>query len=132
MKKLLIGTCCTVLVLTLSLNTIVAAEPANRNSKSIIQKKAEPSESADTPKAAPQKQKLIDINSATDAELKAIPGLDDAFIAKIVANRPYANKSQLVSRKVLPESVYEKVKFQIIAKQPKREKAMVKPDAGKP
>lgn len=67
------------------------------------------------------KQALVDINSASDAELKAIPGLGDAYIAKIVVNRPYANKAQLVSRKVLPESLYDKIKDRIIAKQPKRE-----------
>lgn len=129
MKKLLISICCTALLLTLSLNTIAAAEPANPNSKN-IHKKAEPSEAADT--HATKKQNLIDINTATDAELRSIQGLGDVFIAKIVVNRPYANKSQLVSRKVLPESVYEKVKNRIIAKQPKREKAMVNPDAEKP
>ena len=72
-------------------------------------------------KTSPTKQALVDLNSASDAELKAIPGLGDAYIAKIVVNRPYANKTQLVSRKVLPESVYEKIKDRIIAKQPKRE-----------
>ena len=66
---------------------------------------------------APKQQEQVDINSATAAELKTIPGLGDAYISQIIAKRPYANKSQLVSRKVLPEAVYEKVKDRIIAKQ---------------
>jgi DNA uptake protein ComE-like DNA-binding protein len=63
---------------------------------------------------------LVDINSATDAELKAIPGLGDAYVAKIVVGRPYANKAQLKSRNILPAPVYEKVKDLIIARQKKK------------
>ncbi len=84
---------------------------------------------ADAPAAT--KATLIDINSATDAELKAIPGVGDAFAAKIIAGRPYANKTQLTSRKVIPGPLYEQIKDRVIAKQPaKNEKAAAKP-AGK-
>jgi DNA uptake protein ComE-like DNA-binding protein len=76
-------------------------------------------------KAAPEakgtaKKEPVDINSASDAELKAIPGLGAAYVAKIVVNRPYANKAQLKSRKIVPDTVYEKIKDLIIAKQPKK------------
>ncbi|HEX9080451.1 MAG TPA: helix-hairpin-helix domain-containing protein [Desulfuromonadaceae bacterium] len=63
---------------------------------------------------------LVDINSATRAELKAIPGLGDSLAARIVANRPYANKVQLRSRKIIPKAVYEKIRDLIIARQPKK------------
>jgi DNA uptake protein ComE-like DNA-binding protein len=66
------------------------------------------------------KAKIIDINSATEAELKAIPGIGDAYAAKIVAGRPYANKTQLKSRKIIPDTVYEQVKDLIIAKLAKK------------
>lgn len=66
------------------------------------------------------KNKIVDINSAAESELKAIPGIGDAYAAKIVAGRPYANKAQLKSRNILPAAVYEKVKDVIIAKQPKK------------
>lgn len=66
------------------------------------------------------KGKIVDINSATEAELKAVPGIGDAYAAKIIAGRPYANKTQLKSRKVLPGTVYEQVKDAIIAKLPKK------------
>ncbi len=69
---------------------------------------------------APVKAKLVDINSATEAELKAVPGIGDAYAAKIIAGRPYANKAQLKSRNILPGNVYEKVKDLIIAKQLKK------------
>lgn len=66
------------------------------------------------------KAKLVDINSATEAELKAVPGLGAASAAKIIAGRPYANKSQLKSRKIVSPLLYEQVKEQLIAKHLKK------------
>lgn len=66
------------------------------------------------------KVKLVDLNSATDAELKAVPGIGDAYAAKIIAGRPYANKAQLKSRKIIPGTVYEQVKDQLVARQPQK------------
>lgn len=66
------------------------------------------------------KAKLVDINSATEAELKAVPGLGAAYAAKIIAGRPYANKSQLKSRKIVSPLLYEQVKEQLIAKHLKK------------
>lgn len=73
---------------------------------------------SDTKAAA--KGKVVDINTASEAELKAIPGIGDTYATKIVAGRPYANKTQLKSRNILPSPVYEKVKDLITAKQPKK------------
>jgi competence protein ComEA len=67
------------------------------------------------------KAKLVDINTASEAELKAIPGIGDAYAAKIIAGRPYAKKDQLKSRNILPAPVYEKTKDLIIAKQAVKE-----------
>lgn len=63
---------------------------------------------------------LVDINTASDAELKGVPGIGDAYAAKVIAGRPYANKAQLKSRKIVPSVLYEQVKDQLIAKQPKK------------
>ena len=60
---------------------------------------------------------LIDINSATEAELRTIPGIGEAYAKKIIAGRPYRAKNELVEKKILPKGVYDKVKDQIIAKQ---------------
>jgi len=49
--------------------------------------------------------------------LSALPGIGDKYSDKIIAGRPYANKSQLVSKKVLPQGVYNKISGMIIAKQ---------------
>ncbi|MGE5237077.1 MAG: ComEA family DNA-binding protein [Acidobacteriota bacterium] len=62
---------------------------------------------------------LVDINSATAAQLKALPGIGDAYSAKIIAHRPYAKKDQLVSMGVIPQSEYNKIKDRIVAHQAK-------------
>ena len=60
---------------------------------------------------------LIDINSADAATLKSIPGIGDAYSAKIIANRPYKGKDEIVKKAGVPQGVYDKIKDKIIAKQ---------------
>jgi competence protein ComEA len=69
--------------------------------------------------AAVPKAGLVDINTATVAELKGLPGVSDADSAKIIQGRPYADKNQLVSRHVVSEATYDKIKDQVVARQPK-------------
>jgi DNA uptake protein ComE-like DNA-binding protein len=68
-------------------------------------------------KAPAKAAQLIDINSATQDELKAIPGIGEAYSAKIIKGRPYQRKDELVQKGILPQGVYDKVKDRIIAKQ---------------
>jgi competence protein ComEA len=96
--------------------TSTATPPA----KSLPSKPSPTTPAATTPAAtgsAAQRPALVDINSASAADLKALPGIGDVYSAKIIKGRPYQSKDQLVSRKLIPQSTYNKVKNLIIAKQ---------------
>jgi DNA uptake protein ComE-like DNA-binding protein len=60
---------------------------------------------------------LVDINSASAAELDKLPGIGSARAQAIVANRPYKGKDELARRKIIPQGVYDQIKDKIVARQ---------------
>jgi competence protein ComEA len=69
------------------------------------------------PAAKSAAKQLLDINTATEEELRALKGIGDIRAANIIRNRPYKGKDELVQKKIIPPAVYDGIKDQIIAKQ---------------
>ena len=63
---------------------------------------------------------MVDINSASKEELMKVPGIGDATADKIIANRPFKSKNELVSKKLVTEAQYKKFHSHVTAKQEKK------------
>ena len=77
-------------------------------------------ETKEPAKATAPKKAPLDINTAAEDELKALPGIGEAYSKKIIENRPYARRDELVKKKVIPQATYDKIKDQIMVKQVKQ------------
>ena len=88
--------------------------------------KAAPEKATGAPKAADKATQVkkpvtpdnpVDINSASKAQLKQIPGITDALADKVIAGRPYLSKAHLVTHKIISGAQYAQIKDLIIARQ---------------
>ncbi|HEX4780014.1 MAG TPA: helix-hairpin-helix domain-containing protein [Usitatibacter sp.] len=93
-----------------------AKKPADA-AKPAATKPAADSTKPAAPAADAKKTEKIDINSASEKELATLPGIGEARSKAIVKGRPYKGKDELVQKKILSQSVYDKIKDDVIAKQ---------------
>ena len=94
-----------VLVVLVSMSAIGQVKPAN-------------AAKATTAVSKPAAGELLDLNTATTDQLKALPGIGDASAKRMVAGRPYTMKTQIVQKGIVPQATYDKIKDSIVAKRP--------------
>jgi DNA uptake protein ComE-like DNA-binding protein len=134
MKRILPSTLLAAIVLTLAAplafaqgSTAAPSRPATTGTKSAAAtapgksttttEKAATGAGTSAGKASTSARSVLDLNTASQEELAKLPGIGESYAGKIVAGRPHKSKSDLVSRKIVPEATYRKIKGLVVAKQ---------------
>jgi DNA uptake protein ComE-like DNA-binding protein len=103
---------------SIAISTSAFAAAQTRETGTVPEVNATPAQSSSaSAKSKASAADKLDINSASKEQLDALPGIGEAFAQKIIDNRPYRTKRDLVTKKVIPQSTYDKIKDQIIAHQ---------------
>lgn len=70
---------------------------------------------AKTPAAAMPTGPAVNVNTASAAQLDALPQIGAKRAASIIAHRPYKTTDELVSKKAVSQGIYNKIKARVTA-----------------
>jgi DNA uptake protein ComE-like DNA-binding protein len=93
----------------------VAAANAERKIDDIAAGVKQGMHSNDKPSAGVTASGAIDINSASGAQLAALPGISGARAQRIVDNRPYTSPHDLVAKGLISEAEYARISGKVVA-----------------
>jgi len=62
------------------------------------------------------RDKPLDLNHASKDQLLSLPGMSSEAADRVIADRPYSSARELVSRRVISEQEYAKIRDQVTAK----------------
>jgi competence protein ComEA len=86
--------------------TAKATQEAARDAKAVVQGVAEGLKSKGS----------VNINTATEEQLEALPGMDAVHAKRIVAARPYQSSDDLVKRRLVSKAEYDRIAAQVVAR----------------
>jgi len=86
--------------------TAEATESVRRDTKAVVEGVKE---------GMGRDNKGIDINKASREDLLSLPGVTEHEADRIIAQRPYDDAHDLVTRRVLPQAEYDKIRDRVIA-----------------
>ncbi len=113
------------LLLGLAIGLGISAACTNQSPDQIRQKTAEETAAikrdttavAQGVKEGLSNKKSVDLNKASRDDLASLPGISSAQADRIIAERPYANTHQLVTRHVVSEDEYSQIQGRVIVSQ---------------
>lgn len=63
----------------------------------------------------------LDLNTASATQLRALPGMGNAYVRRILEGRPFTAKNQLLTRGILPPEAYAAIRERVVAHRPPRQ-----------